>query len=463
MLNVYTSAYLISDILPTIKEIAMRSPHDLPKIRFSTTLVTLTLAINVFASGCTATNTIELSPDSMAAPSAFGREWDDSVGNMGVAAIIPPSEDVRVGDIYVYAFNPDFPVANGSDRRGGGLSISPRWASLNLLKELEQEYKLRPAWPKTPDAYFQISDDPENREWPEPRSAENQSIFAEDSVTDRLRIMGIPEFSSITLTDGDLNAIVPTEAINLVLGSAWNDDKAITIRLNATETYSLGLQKVIEAALEYNALGSALKAPYRNHLDLVSDPLSNAVWVRILSDVIYVRSIDIIIQSQAAFKPDEEANANEFVAEIEETVAVTKAETPATAEEDERQETVAVTEAETPATAEEDERQDTAVQTVVEVVPDHSLDPAYTAFVRAHAINEILIESDIDDLPGGYLRLISVTDDSVTVRRVWQRGLAIGARGLTLKVDKATGQIIRSSNMGRMSLPQPPPPTPTAE
>lgn len=418
----------------------MRSPHDAPKISFSTALVTLTLAINVLASGCTARSTIKHSPDSRAEPSAFGREWDDSVGNMGVAAIVPPSEDVRVGDIYVYAFNPDFPVANGSDRRGGGLSISPRWASLNLLQELEQEYKLRPAWPKTPDAYFQISNDPENHEWPEPRSAENQSIFAEDSVTDRLRIMGVPEFSSITLTDGDLNAIVPTEAINLVFGSAWSDDKAITIRLNATETYSLGLQKVIEAALEYNALGSALKTPYRNHLDLVSDPLADAVWVRILSDVIYVRSIDIIIQSQAAFKPDEEANANEFVAEMEETVAVT--------------------EAETSATAEEDERQDTAVQTVVEVIPDHSLDPAYTAFVRANAINEILIESDVDNLPGGYLRLISVTDDSVTVRRVWQRGLAIGARGLTLEVYKATGQIIRSSNMGRMSLP---PPTPTAE
>ena len=69
----------------------------------------------------------------------------------------------------------------------------------DLLKELEQEYKLRPAWPKTPDTYFQISDDPGNREWPEPRTPENQSIFAEDSVTDRLRIMGIPEFSSITL------------------------------------------------------------------------------------------------------------------------------------------------------------------------------------------------------------------------------------------------------------------------
>ena len=414
----------------------MRSPHDSPKIRFSTALVTLTLAINVLASGCTARSTIKHSPDSRAEPSAFGREWDDSVGNMGVAAIVPPSEDVRVGDIYVYAFNPDFPVANRSDRRGGGLSISPRWASLNLLKELEQEYKLRPAWPKTPDAYFQISDDPENREWPEPRSAENQGIFAESSVTDRLRIMGIPEFSSITLTEGDLNAIVPTEAINLVFGSAWSDDKTITIRLGATESYSLGLQKVSEAALEFNALGSALKAPYRNHLDLVSDPISNAVWIRILSDVIYIRSIDIIIQSRAGFKPDKEAKANEFVSELDETAKVADKESLAMAEEDEAQAAQA--------------------ETSPELAPDHNLDPAYTAFVRAEAINRILIDSDADDLPGGYLRLISVTDDSVTVRRVWQRGLAIGARGLTLQVDKATGQVLRSSNMGRMRIPPPP-------
>lgn len=179
----------------------MRNSHDYPKIRFSTALVTLMLAVSVLASGCTPRNSITQSPDSMAEPSAFGREWDKSVLNMGVAAIVPPSEDVMVGDMYVYAFNPDFPVANVNDPHIGGLSISPRWASLDLLKELEQEYKLRPARPKTPDAYFQISDDPGNREWPEPRSAEKQSIFAESSVTDRLRIMGIPEFSSITLTD----------------------------------------------------------------------------------------------------------------------------------------------------------------------------------------------------------------------------------------------------------------------
>ena len=88
--------------------------------------------------------------------------------------------------------------------------------------------------------------------------------------------------------------------------------------------------------------------------------------------------------------------------------------------------------------------------TETEIIPDHIIDPAYTAFVRANAINEILIESDTDDLRGGFLRFVSITDDSVTVRRVWQRGLAVGARGLTLEVNKITGEILRSGRMGTL-------------
>ena len=122
----------------------MRSSHDYPKIRFSPALLSLTLATSVFVSGCANIKAFNQGPDSVAEPSAFGRDWDNSVGNMGVVAIVPPSEDVMVGDMYVYAFNPDFPVATGSEPLGGGLSLNPRWASLNLLKQLERDPCLLP-------------------------------------------------------------------------------------------------------------------------------------------------------------------------------------------------------------------------------------------------------------------------------------------------------------------------------
>ena len=255
------------------------------------------------------------------------------------------------------------------------------------------------------------------------------------------------------------DALVPAEAINLVLGSAWNDDKILTIRLNSGETYSLGLQRVIEAALGDSESGAALQSPYRDHLALLADPHSDSVWIRILSDVIYIRSMDFIIQSESGFEEDEEVSADEFVSEVEETVEVVKVVVVEAAEEAGSEadaetaegETEAGEEANADATqAEEEESPGEVITTVTEEIPDHVLDPAYAAFVRANAINELLIESDSDDLPGGFLRFVSITDDSVTIRRVWQRGLAVGVRGLTLEVDKITGEVLRSGNMGSL-------------
>ena len=42
---------------------------------------------------------------------------------------------------------------------------------------------------------------------------------------------------------------------------------------------------------------------------------------------------------------------------------------------------------------------------------------------------------------------LALTDDSVSLRRVWQRGLAIAVRGLTLEVDTKTGVVRRSGPM----------------
>jgi len=385
-------------------------------------------------------------------------QWVTPFARLGLVPVLPPSEDVRVGDIYVFPFNPDFRSFNNRPRQWGGLAASPRWSTLSLLPELQTEYQLRPDWPATPDNYLQISDNPAKRDWAEPQAPENRSIFAEDSVPGRLRNFGVSEMSTFTLLEGDVNALVPTEAINLVLGTAWNDDKAVSMRMNSAETYSLGLHKIIEAALDKTEAGAALKTPYRDHLDLIADPGSDTVWLRILSEVVYVRSIDIIIQSQSGFEEDEEdTNATEFVAEVEETVTTTEVEMSAeeVADGDSATDEVA---------AESDEEGESQVgaagemevvttETVSEVIPDHMLDPAYAAFVRANAINELLLESDADDLPGGFLRFVSITDDSVTVRRIWQRGLAIGARGLTLEVNTTTGEVLRSANMGTLSPP----------
>ena len=170
-----------------------------------------------------------------------------------------------------------------------------------------------------------------------------------------------------------------------------------------------------------------------------------------------------------AFEADEDTNASEFVAELEETLTVVEEVSGDMAVASEGADDEAGDEVVDAAGPEPDqqvgeaqrregeaERQsDAAVTEVVtvtetEVIPDNVLDPAYAAFVRAGAINELLVETNADVLPGGFLRFVSITDDSITVRRVWQRGLAVGARGLTLEVDKVTGAVLRAANMGSM-------------
>jgi hypothetical protein len=440
----------------------MHSLNESRKYISTLRIILLGVVIGILTGGCASSESkIYLDPEETFDPGSNGGVWDSPAGRMGVVPIMPPSEDVRVGDMFVYPFNPDVYSATVASGLARGLSTSPRWATLSLLDELEQEYQLRPAWPATPDAYLQISDNPEKREWAEAQAPQNQSIFARDSVTDRLRNIGLAEFSTFTLVEGNVNALLPTEVINLVLGSAWNDDKALTIRLNSAETYSLGLQKVIEVAIGDSDQVATLKSPYRNQLRLVADPLSSSVWVRVLSDVVYVRSIDFIIQSTSGFETDDITNANEFVVELEETVTRTEEEMPAAEDDDnetaaesrddESQQEQAAAQTEGEESQQDEATVDVVVtETVTESLPDHELDPAFAAFVRANAINEILIASDSDDLPGGFLRFVSVTNDSVTVRRIWKRGLAVGGRGLTLEVNKDTGEILRSGHMGTL-------------
>lgn len=228
------------------------------------------IAASIFLSACTAlgktTPVVEQPVDNDV---RIGSNWDSPFGRMGVVPVLPPNEDVRVGDIFVYPFNPDLRVWGDKLKRRVGIALIPRWHTLELLQDLEAEYRLRPDWPTTPDTG--------GGERAEASMAEGQSLFAGDRVPRRPRAFGTPELNTFVMPEGGVNSLVPSEAINLVFGSAWNDNKAISIRINAAETYSLGLQKVIDAALDTSGPEILLREPYRNHLALVGDESTDSV------------------------------------------------------------------------------------------------------------------------------------------------------------------------------------------
>ena len=149
-----------------------------------------------------------------------------------------------------------------------------------------------------------------------------------------------------------------------------------------------------------------VKEQYRSFLPLMAHVESPVVWIRVVSEVIYMRSIDYTVQ------PAQAPDSVEDVPPPDMTSAKKpppKAEAPAG-------------------------------------------DPAVIPFRRADEINRLLAASNNNRLPDGVMRIVSVTENSASLRQVWSRGLAIAVRGVTLEVDKNTGAVIR---MGAMGAPLP--------
>ena len=374
---------------------------------------------------------------------AILEQWGERISSIGLVAIMPLEEDVRVGDIYAFSISPDqLATGSGSARQAAAkhIAASSRWASLPVLTDLGDEYARRPSWPRTPDEF--VGRAGPAMAWQEPDTDSGTSIFAPKPIVTRLRIVGLDHFAAVSFSGSDLETMIPTEAATLIAGTADPRTMAVTLRAGSAESYSLSLDRVISLLLDDatgdGGSGFVLKQPYRQNLEVVADPVTGRVWLQVISEVVYIRSADITVRTFGAAPKEEEVTAEELAKVVEKvqqssTTATAAALAQPTAETDAPAQPAAV---DTPGTA-------------LVAYAATKLDPLYGAFVRAQAINEVLANAVGDDVPGSLVHFISVTDESVALRRLWPRGLAVGVRGLTLEVDAATGQVLRSGPMGQ--------------
>jgi hypothetical protein len=331
-------------------------------------------------------------------------EWATPFNEIGFVLVDPPQEDIRVGDVFVHAANPEPRSTSAADEaRSQRVGTTGRWLALPVLGEIDSEYRERPSWPQTPVR----STEPGERSWSEPTSTGEQGIFAPKPVPNRLRDITLTWMSASITGREQANSAVPTELVNLTAGADFDEYKGITVRVSSAEMYALALETVLTLLVEDDAAGSSpryvLKEQYRRFLPLAALSDSETVWVRVVSEVVYMRSVDFVVQ--AAQPPDDV----EDVPPPDLTLAK-------------------------------------APETTVVLGPDD--DPAVTSFQRAEKINRLLAAANNDRLPGGVSRILSVTDKSVSMRRTWSRGLAVAARGLTLEVDKNSGAVLRVGTMG---------------
>jgi hypothetical protein len=331
-------------------------------------------------------------------------EWATPFGELGYVLVDPPQEDVRVGDVFVYAVDPEPRSISAADEaRSQKIGTMGRWLTLPVLDDVEREYRERPEWPQTPLASAEAGE----RSWSEPTSSGEQGIFAPQPVPNRLRDVTLAWMTATISGREEASATVPSELINLTKGTSFDDYKGITVSVGSAEMYALSLDTVLTLLVDEDTTGDqaqyVLKEQYRRFLPLAALSDSDTVWIRVVSEVVYMRSMDYSVET--AQPPDEV----EDIPPPEMTTAKPPAPT---------------------------------------IVLAPGEDPAVIPFQRAGEINRLRMAANNDRLPGGVSRILSVTDKSVAMRRIWSRGLAIAARGLTLEVDKSTGAVLRLGAIG---------------
>jgi hypothetical protein len=129
----------------------------------------------------------------------------------GLVSVLPPREDVRVGDVHVYLTNPEGPEHLT-------LYAMPLWDNLPATNELEAKYRQRGDFPPTPAEYIQTEIAPDDRAWAEASS--DRDLFAPVDRIDRLP--GI-QLNSFSLTPSQVGQLVPAGAFNVALDESWDD------------------------------------------------------------------------------------------------------------------------------------------------------------------------------------------------------------------------------------------------
>ncbi len=389
----------------------------LPRIAGLSGLATILLA----SAGCETQQKKSYEPTPAADP--ITTRWGDAMHSMGLAPVMPMSEDIRVGDVFVSPSNAPLTAGGRVPQFPGGT----RWMSLPVSDALIEEYRDRRALPATPAEFFTIDDPLTELQTAEPEPEDEAGIFGSESPTPRLRAVGMGVLSSITFTSGDIEAMVPPEVSNLALGAAWQDNKIVRARISAAEGYGLQLDELLRLFLRprftEGGLTYYMNEDLREFLPLAMANGTDSVWVDVVSEVIFARSVDISIQYNGPSEADDPLMASEL-RDLEYGESMSS---DAEVDEDDGEDGGA---ADAPDVEEE-----------IEIV-DRALDPTYAAFVRAAKINRVLIESDTADTTTGAIRLIAATDQSILLRRIFRRGLAIAVRGVSLRIDVETGAVL---------------------
>ncbi len=337
---------------------------------------------------------------------------------------------------------------------------------------------------------------PEMKILPVPSS--NNDIFTSGSVY-QLRQVAFPEFSYTKIDKQALNALVPIEYFNVAGGLAHSRVRQISLKIPSAESYGIpsglllrpffpgmaasrgtdtvwfatkdvksdegvhgfwlksnainGINK-LQLALARSQFNEAFnkldKSKEINFSDDVKKELKtcqNYVWIAVITEVFYARAMDINIGTTkgTGFGLNIQPITNAMLGELDRLKNIGKkakkttktamlSPTPssiATQGATTSEPTPAASPEPTP-TSSSSEMKDTAGRTIVETVAVEETDDAFTLAKKMNDYNKNL---GAQAVPGGSVNVVSTSDTSVGLRRIYDRPIAVGVRGVIMRVN----------------------------
>jgi hypothetical protein len=367
-------------------------------------------------------------------PGFVAKEWAKNIRELGVYPVFPPREDFQVGDVYLAPTTPEREAAAvaKADYLPIGVWIGRRQRT---LEEISTFYATRPEFPKTTtgvaSAAGSISQNP-FQIVPEPESSGSTfwgTVASDGSLSSgnnkRLRLVGFPEFLSTSYSGFDLSGLIPVDALQIAFGATATDVKSVSLKVPVAASYGLPAALVVEpligaGKLKVTELGIGSIEDMKRYVPDGqkkdgADP--DFVYVDIITEVFLARAIDIEIAFQSSFGARVGTPSGGSASGTQPGVGDAGASGGPSGS--------AGTSKPAPATA-----QDLATQ---------SQERANELFKRYSA-------------PGATLGVVAASAGGVTMRRTYERPMAIGYRGTRLKVSLKDGSVIGSGSSGGIHI-----------
>ncbi|MGZ9899800.1 hypothetical protein [Shewanella gaetbuli] len=226
----------------------------------------------------------------------------------------------------------------------------------------------------------------------------------EQTRVNRLKLVAFPEFSSTTVSQSDLSALVPAEALSLNITAS--SVESVSLKIPAAESYSLSTEAIFNKLFEIDSgtgeieakqvLARYLKVAEFLQAKSSSKSKGNYFYLRVITEVYYARAFDISIFGNSSFggslnyaKPPESTTSGETINKNSEDYSYFNG----------------VIDSNAPADS-----------------------GKYLSKLKRNLVNT-------NTVPGGTIQVLNSSESTIGLRRVYDRPIAVGFRGLTIKAQ----------------------------